>query len=435
MSREMNRSRKTAIIDSFHVYGTSHKCAPIDVREQLAVSPDDLEQRLRQLTEEAGIQEAVILSTCSRSEFYVCGEARDLQPALDEFWKRTFRIETAHLQQHVYFKSGPEAIRHLFRVAHGLDSLIVGESQASQRLEDALAASHSSGACGAIIDTIFTAALQSAKRVEVQTRIGRGNLSLGHTVAQLLEKIFGSIAKGTVLIMGEGNPVEFAAKDLGRFSEEQIWISSPKEAKAKESAQKLRNVEEATAWCDVLEAISQADVVVSGSVSGRHILQRSDYEQIRPLRRRRALFLFDLNVPRGFDLALSSYGEVFLYNVDDIAALAAADHRRYDAEIQRSELLVQREVETFHQQLQNDSVSGTLLALKRQLEHIRQEQLAKNRSNLQNLTSEQQQHVDCLTSAITRKVFREVARELKQSAKKDGGKKLSKVVSLVFGLI
>ncbi len=466
LERKMEQSQDPEFIKQFHVLGTSHRRAPVEVRERLTVPVSDVGLRARQLTEQAGIEEAAIVSTCLRSEFYICGNDSDPRAAVAAFWSRCFGIEPAHFRPFLYCKSGRAAVSHLFRVVAGLDSLIVGENQAMQRASDALAASLEVGAAGAAIQKIFLAALQCGERVHTETRIGRREPSLGRAVVELVEKIFGSLENSTVLLIGGGQTCELAAKDLSKIAVERIWLASPDEQEAQQLAERLGHPEMALAWSDLRQAVSQADVVinipapaagsapastsvatpVSGSSSDpfseRRVLQRSDYERIRPLRQRRPLFLLDLAVPRGIDPALNSCDEVFLYNVDDMAPIAAAEARRYAVEIQAAESLVRQEVEQFLRSFRADPPSGlpatlpgTLQALERQLECIRQEQLSKSRASLQSLTRAQQRDVERLTSAITRKIFREVEHELRSTATEKEASKVAETVSQMLGLV
>ncbi|MBI4459203.1 MAG: hypothetical protein HY648_03970, partial [Acidobacteria bacterium] len=259
--------------------------------------------------------------------------------------------------------------------------------------------------------------------------------SLGQAVVELIEKIFGSLDGRTILLVGANPTSELAAQDLRKVAAERIWVTSPDPQQGKELAQRLATPESFVPWDQFPQAVGVADVILHASNSEQPVLRRSDYERIRASRQRRPLFLLDLTVPRGFDPTLHSYGEVFLYNIDDMAPIAASYARRYEAEIQEMEALIHREVERFLQALQKDPLSNTLLALERQLERIRQEQLAKNRSSLRDLSSAEWEDVERLTSAITRKIFCEVANELKQSAAQGEEKKLSEAVCIMLGLI
>ena len=432
---QMETSFNAGLIEGFHLWGTSYPEAPVEVRERLAVHPDMVGPTARLLTEPPGIQEAVILSTRLRSEFYIWRAEPTNPSELDGFLSQTFGIDPPHFQPFLYFLSGEEAVRHLFRVAAGLDSLIPGENQAREAAAEALAASAASGAAGPTLQRIFQAVLQCGRRVGAETRLGRRNLSLGQAVVEMVEKIFGSLDSRTVLLLGGGQTFQLAARDLQRVSAERIWVASPVEQEARDLVHKLGVTGTRIPWEHLREAMDQADVVIHSSSSQRPVLQRSEYERIRSLRQKRPLFLLDLSVPRAIDPSLDRYGEVFLYNIDDMAPIAAAHSRRYETEIRAAEALVRTESDRFLQRLQEDPLSHTMLALERQLERIRQEQLVKNRATLRGLTVEQRQDVERLTSAITRKIFYEVANELKQSSSDGDGSKLPETLSLVLGLI
>ena len=431
----MNTGCTDKVIHSIHMIGTSHQRAPVEVRERLAVRLEKAGPVARLLTEEAGIQEAVVLSTRQRSEFYFLRSEPADGLALDSFWGRAFGIEPAHFRPFLYCLSGEEAVRHLFRVAAGLNSLIVGESLARQSAVEAFSQCAAHGAAGPTLQRVFEGALQCARRVSRETRLGRRNLSVGHAVVELIEKIFGSLDGRTVVLLGADQTCQSAARDLQRVAAERIYVAGAEEREAKDLVHKLGNNSAVVAWDNLREAISQADVVIHASDAERPVLQRSDYESIRAARQKRPLFLLDLTVPRGIDPALNGYGEVFLYNVDDMAIISSAYSRLYESEISVAEALVRAEADQFLHRFQEDPLSNTLLALEEQLERIRQEQLAKNRTTLRNLTTEQRQDVERLTSAITRKIFHEVAHELKQTGSDGDSGKLSEAVSLVLGLL
>ncbi|MBI4464034.1 MAG: glutamyl-tRNA reductase [Acidobacteria bacterium] len=431
----MDRERTLGILQTFHVIGTSYPQTPVEVRERLAVGPDQTGPTAQLLVEKAGIAEAVVFSTRQRSEFYFLGPKPTDSSTLDPFWSSTFGIEPAHFRPFLYCLSGEEAVQHLFRMAAGLSSLIVGESHVRQMVADSLASCVTHGAAGPTLQGVFEGALQCARRVGRETRLGRRNLSLGQAVVEMVEKIFGPLDGRIVLLLGAGQTCQMAARDLQRVSAESIYVASPEEREARDIVAKLGHNGAVVAWDNLREAISQADVVIHASRVGRPILSRSDYERIRAARQKRPLFLLDLTVPRGIEPALNSYGEVFLYNVDDMAIIPSCYSRRYESEITAAEALVQAEADQFLSRFQEDPLSGTLVALEQQLERIRQEQLTKSRSALRNLTSEQQQDVERLTSAITRKIFHEVAHELKQSPAEADRGKLSEAVSLMLGLL
>ncbi|MBI3894819.1 MAG: glutamyl-tRNA reductase [Acidobacteria bacterium] len=423
------------ILNAFHVLGTSHQCAPVEVRERLALSLPEAGLRAKRLTESAGIREAVVLSTRLRSEFYVCDAAQGLHSRMDSFLRAHCKIEPEHFQPFFYFLNGIDAVRHLFRVASGLDSLFAGEHHARQSVGEAFEAAVAAGATGTTIERIFGAALACGRRVQTETKLGRRNLSLGRAVVELIEKIFGSLDGRTILLIGTSPTSDLAVQELQKVAAERIWVTSPDPQQGLNLAQKLAMPESFVPWDHFPQAAGLADVIIHASTSERSVLRRKDYERIRAQRQRRPLFLLDLTVPRGIDPALHSYGEVFLYNIDDMAPIAACYARRYEEEIRETEALIYRELERFLQALQKDPLSDTLLALERQLERIRQEQLAKNRSSLRDLSSAEWEDVERLTSAITRKIFCEVANELKQSAAQGEGMKISETVAMVLGLI
>jgi len=360
------KMRRESLIEEFHIVGITHRRAPIEVRERLAVAPPEWEASTRQLCEQSGIAEAVILPSCLRSEFYVCGPRAEARAGVEEFWRVRFRVRPEDFRRFALFRSGPEAVRHLFHVLAGLDSLFVGEHQMRRCGEESLAAAECAGAAGPVLRRIFTAALQSAAEIQSETRLGRRNITKCQAVVEMVEKIFGSLENRTVLLLGGGHACEPVIRDLKRAAPERILASSPEEAEAAALARLSGRLVTVLPWKDVLAAASEADVVINTSITEPKVLRRADYEKIRPLRQKRALFLLDMAMPRGFDPALKTHGEVFLYTIDDMAGVAQSYQNRYSNEIEEAEAIADRNLEQFLRELETNPLPSPFAEIKSQ---------------------------------------------------------------------
>ncbi len=305
------------------VVGVSHRTAPVELRERLAIPGRDLPEALARLRTAFEFEEAVILSTCNRVECYVAStQSRDItQAALMDFLASRSRLQPEQFQPHVYRLTGRDAAAHLFRVTAGLDSMLFGESEVTAQVKHAYLTAHATGTTGPLLNRLFQRALHATKLLRSQTRVAEGSASIGSAVVALARQCLGPrFSEAQVLLWGAGKAAEATTKHLVSAGIGQVWIVNRTEAKAKDLATLCQG--QCLSWEQAIAHLAHVDIAVVCTQAPHYVIDAGDLETILPQRQGRALCLIDLAVPRNIDPALSAQPGVRLYNVDDLQTLA-----------------------------------------------------------------------------------------------------------------
>lgn len=415
------------------VVGCSHKTAPIELRERLHVPERDLVGPLEALGLEPPILERVILSTCNRVEVYaVAEEAEPARQAIEALLGSRAHLPAAAIADHLYRHRAGDAIRHAFRVAASLDSLVVGEPQILGQVKEAYQAAVAAGAVGPVLAALMERALRVGKRIRTETALGASPVSVASVAIELARQIFGTLAGRTVLLLGAGEMSEAAAQHLKEDGVSAILVSNRRYERAVELAGRLGG--RAVRFDQFKEEVLSADIVIASTAAPHPILTRADVEQIIRARRQRPLFLIDIAVPRNIAADVNAIDNVYLYDIDDLEAVAAANRKAREKETTFAEAIVEREVEAFTQWLRGLDVVPTIQTLREKVEAIRDQELGKALHRLADLTPEQQAVVRQLAQGIVNKILHHPMIELKrQSARRDGHVTISALRRL-FGL-
>ncbi|MBI4327984.1 MAG: glutamyl-tRNA reductase [Chloroflexi bacterium] len=311
------------------VAGLSYRTAPVEVREQIAVPPAKLRCCGCRLKISGGLSEVVLLSTCNRVEIY------GVAPRVDGRINRLFQTLTTgatDFRPHLYVMEGDEALRHLFSVASGLDSMVLGETEITGQVKHAYQTAQEAGLTGRHLNRVFQTALQTAKRIRTGTQIGRGATSVGSVAVELAEKIFGPRLTGqTIMIIGAGKMGEACIRHLAKKGVRSVLVSNRSVERAQELAQEFGG--RALRFEQFLEAMVETDIVVSSTGCPETILRRPDLEAVMRTRRQRPLFLIDIAVPRDIDPEAQSLENVYLYNIDHLEALVRENVRHREQEL------------------------------------------------------------------------------------------------------
>ena len=297
------------------VVGLSHRTAPIELRESVDFARDGLGRALKALSERAICREMVVLSTCNRAEVYAATESDEATARLARFFSEYHQLDHSGLADHLYTLSGGEAAHHLFRVAAGLDSLVVGEPQILGQVKTAYTTASDLQLTGPLLNRLFHSSFAVGKRVRTDTGLGEGAVSVSYAAIALAKKIFGKLSGLNVLILGAGEMAKLTAIHLKAQHVRQMTIVSRTLATAQGLAARL----EATAvpWTDLDQALAHADIVVTATGATEPVLPRARVEEVMRSRRHRPLFVIDIAVPRDVDPAVENLEQVFLYNIDD----------------------------------------------------------------------------------------------------------------------
>jgi len=361
----------------FHVIGLNHQTAPVDLRERVAFSGDAVGTALAELRALPAVREVALLSTCNRTELYA--EAEDDGSALADWLARRSEVG-ADLHGYLYRHQDEEAVRHLFRVATGLDSLVLGEPQILGQVKDAWATARAAGTLGNRLDRLFQHAFSTAKRARTDTRIGANPVSVASTAVRLAQESFARLEESTVLLIGAGETIELAARHLVQARTSRLLVANRTLAHAQDLA--TRHGGYALPLTDLDRHLAEADVVLSATASREPILRRAQVEAALAARRHRPMLLLDLAVPRDIAAEVGELSDVYLYTVDDLER-AIEDNRRSRREAaEQAETIVDLQVAQFTARLAAGARTEPVKRVRAFGEAARVEALAKARQQL-----------------------------------------------------
>ena len=413
--------------------GVSHNTAPVEVRESLAFRAEDLPRALQDLRSRAGVNEALILSTCNRVEITVTTEdSIDPEATVDLFLTDHKPVPTQGIGPHVYRYQGREAIHHLFRVAASLDSMVVGEPQILGQLKVAYTAAKDAGAVCGWLDGLLTRAFGVAKRVRSETGIGQMAVSVSYAAVELARKIFGSLAGRTVMIVGAGKMSELAARHLRRSGASHVFVTNRTHDRAMEMARLFQGTP--VEYDRFHATLPEVDILIASSAAPHYILNKEEMQRVIAARRNKPAYLIDLAVPRNIDPSVNDVANVFLYDIDDLQEVVNANLRERMKEAERAETLVSEEVERMMARLKVVEITPTIVGLQEQLEQIRSAEIEKARRRYGPFTPQQEEALDAATRAIINKVAHGPISELRVQAGKPDGAHAVALIKKVFHL-
>jgi glutamyl-tRNA reductase len=408
--------------------GINHNTAPIEVRERLAIPSTRLADATRSLLHQPGIREGLILSTCNRVELLTlqddAGEAANTQPQtkadLLRFLHEYFAVPPNDIQPHLYEFREREAVRHLFRVASSLDSMVVGEPQILGQVKESYTIAREVGAVSTHLESLLQRTFTVAKKIRSETQIGASSVSIASVAVDLARKIFGSLQGKTVLLVGAGKMSELAARHLIQQGAASILVANRTQSRAEKIAEAFTNAAvhtEAISFDDLYAQTPRADIVITSTGAPQKIFDRSHGQQFLHARRNRPMFFIDIAVPRDVDPGMNEVEGCFVYDIDDLQQVAAANLADRSREAAAAETIVSREVEKYHERLQSRDAVPAIKALQQQAEDLRQAELARSQSKLATLTPEQREAVEALTRSLTAKLLHPRLTALRESTR------------------
>jgi glutamyl-tRNA reductase len=409
------------------VAGVNHRTAPVELREKLAYRAEEIPAALIEV-QARGAKEAILLSTCNRVELTAAaGEDFSDEMLLESLVASRTGVVLEDLRPHLYRLEDSAAIRHLFRVAASLDSMIVGEPQILGQLKQAYALAREHGSVGTVLDAVLTRAFSVAKRIRSETEIGRNAVSVSYAAVELAREIFGSLHKKRVLIVGAGKMSEGAARHLLNAGAE-IFVTNRTPERALEMAKLFHG--EAMRYEVFPHRLSELDIVITSSAAPEHVLTRETVRRALEARKNQPIFLIDIAVPRNIDPTVEGLEHAFLYDIDDLKRLADRNLEARKGVALEAENIVAEEVERLEARLRQREVGPVIVSLQEQLETIRQDALGKHRTRLGNLTEEQEKAVEALTRAIVNKIAHGPISEMRREAAEPGGGEASREAEL-----
>ena len=401
----MSRGRKLWLV------GLSHHTAPVEVRERLAFENGAAADAIRRLLELPGVEEGVLVSTCNRVEVLACAGAGADPTPLRAFLARERQL-AAEVDEHLYVHEDRDAIRHLFRVASSLDSMVVGEPQILGQLKSFYQMAADSGGAGLVLHRAFHKAFAVAKRVRTETGIAGRNVSVASVAVELATQIFETLKDKTAMLIGAGKMSELTARHLrGRGIGGLIFAN-----RTFDRAIELAREHQGTPirFEERIRYLALADVVIGSTAATGMLLTAETVADVLRERKQRPMFLIDLGVPRDFDPRINELDNVYLYDVDDLQAVLADNREERSREAVRAEEIVEQEVGSFWQWFRNLDVVPTIVRLRERAEAIRRRELDRTLAALGPIGDQQRRAIEVMTEALVNKLLHPPIARLKR---------------------
>ncbi len=413
--------------------GLNHKSAPVEIRERVAFGPELLPDALSDVIQHTAVREAAILSTCNRTECYCA--VSNLERAREEVasWLARFHsIPVKEIRSHLYAYEDREAVTHLFRVAGSLDSLVVGEPQILGQLKEAYRRAYNVGSLGPLLNRAFHYAFKVGKRIRSETDIGTRAVSVSYAAVELARRIFGDLSESRVLLLGAGETIQLTGHHLREAQVAALQVANRTWDRAESLAQNLGG--QPIEWEAVPQALAEVDVVVSSTASQAPILATEWLQAAQKARKRQALFLVDLAVPRDIPEASEKIPGIYLYTVDDLETVVEENLKVRRREAECAEAIVEGMVEEYLRWLRNQEVVPTIKAMRAKAEAIRAQELEKTRKRLGHLPTEVERTLDRFSQALVSKLLHDPTLQLRQLSEEDGGDDLIEATHQLFRL-
>ena len=385
--------------------GLNHRTAPVEVRERVAFANGRLEPALRDLVALPGVLEAVIVSTCNRVEVIACGgDVETVGGALPAFLAREHGLDEPVLTGHLYTHAGREAVRHLFRVAASLDSMVVGEPQILGQLKEHYALAASVGASGRVLHRCFHKSFSVAKRVRTETGIAEKAVSVGSAAVELARGIFDRLEDKTAMLVGAGAMGELTARQLLAQGVGSVLVVNRTYERAMDVARELGGMP--VPFERLARYLPLADLVIGTASGDEFLLTPALVEEAMRERRRRPMLFVDLAVPRGFDPGVNAVDDVYLFDIDDLEGVIADNKGARAREAVRAETIIDAEVDAFWRWFTSLDVVPTIVALRDKVEAIRQREVARGLAAFGDADARLPEVLERVTSAIVNKILR-----------------------------
>lgn len=413
----------------FFILGINHQTAPVDVRERMAFNREQLPDALSGLAGIADVQEAVVLSTCNRTEIYCAMRGASPLPVLD--WLADMRAkDDPGVRERFYVHEERGVVHHLLRVASGLDSLVLGEPQILGQLKDAYDDARAAGTVGPVLHRLFQYAFQVAKQVRTETAIGANAVSVAYAAVSLARQIFGDLSKHTALLVGAGETIELAAGYLADRRLGRLIVANRTHARAQELAERHRGY--AIALAEIPAHLAEADIVISSTASTTPILTRAMVETAFSGRRHKPVFMVDIAVPRDIDADVAELADVYLYTVDDLTHVIEENRAGREQAARDAEEIVDARAQMYLEQLQSLDAVPTIQEIRRLGEHERDQALEQARRMLA-AGKPADEVMTWLASTLTNRLLHRPTAGLRQAAT-NGETDVVRAADALFGL-
>lgn len=384
-----------------YTFGLNHESAPVSVRERVSMPLDVIRPAVEGLRSTFGnrVKEAAILSTCNRTEIY-CAADPEVSQHLPRWIADFNRLDSHHLHPHLYQHHHNEAVRHAFRVASGLDSMVLGEPQILGQMKEAVRAAEQAGGLGTLLHQLFQRTFSVAKEVRSQTAIGAHSVSMAAAAVRLAERVFGDLSQTRVLFIGAGEMIELCATHFAALNPAQMTVANRTAERAETLASRF--MARTMRLSELPDSLSNFDIVVSCTASSLPILGLGMVERVTRARRHRPMVMVDLAVPRDIESEVGRLDDVYLYTVDDLGRMVQTGTDARRAAVVQAEAIIETRVQNYMHWLQKRDIVPTIVEIHQQADLLKQRELERARRMLVNGTSPEEV-VELLARSLTQK--------------------------------
>jgi glutamyl-tRNA reductase len=360
-----------------HVIGLNHVSAPLDVREKVAFPAERQAQALSDLAAQPGVAEAVLVSTCNRTEIYFRAD----DAAGGRAWLEAEAAKAGlDVAPHLYAHAGEAAVRHAFRVACGLDSMVLGEPQILGQVKQSVRAAENAGTLGQLLGNVFRKTFSVAKQVRSETALGGESISMAAAALRLAQNIFGDLSRTRMLLVGVGEMVELAATYFAAQRPAGVKVANRTLARGEEFAERFGGT--AISLAELPDQLHEFDFVISGTASTLPILGKGMFERALKIRRRKPMFVVDFAVPRDVEPEVATLEDIFLYTIDDLGNVVSEGRERRQSAVTQAEAIVEAQLAAFREWQGTRAAAPAIVELRRRADQYREAELAKARSRL-----------------------------------------------------
>jgi glutamyl-tRNA reductase len=420
---------------SLVLVGLNHKTAPVEVRERLSVPENALAGELAAIRAMGGVDGAAIVSTCNRVEIVTSVRDEEAAGSIVSHVAARAGMPREAVEKHLYILRHGDVIRHLFRVASGLDSMIIGEPQIAGQVRQAYQSAVEQGSLDPVLHKLYEQTLRVAKRIRTETGIGEHAVSIPYAAVELAKKIFGELDGLRVLLVGAGKIGELTAQHLQGNGLRDVVVANRALEKGIDLARRFEG--RAVPFDEFHAELATADIVIASTAAPHFVIGPAEVETAVAQRKRRDLFFVDLSVPRNIDPAVGSVRGAYLYNIDDLREIADSNKDVRLKKAEQAEAILDREVEQFLHRIASQEAIPTILELQERLEAIRSAELEKCLRKVGPVTPEQRAAIEMLSSGIINKVLHYPILRLKESTaepKRESGEAIRETIRKIFGL-
>ena len=414
------------------VVGLSHHTAPVEVREALAFSRTQLPVALASMRAVEGVEESVILSTCNRVEVYVCAHGAEGDGLVKDFLTKFHGRTVEPFERHLYSREDMEAVTHLFRVASGLDSMVLGEAQVTAQVKEAYELAARERAVGRILHRLFQQSLSVAKRVRTSSEIDSGRASVGSVAVQLAQRIFETLDDRTVLLVGAGQIGEIVFRSLRAAGARTTLVANRTFSRAEALATECGG--SAVHFDQLPAALTRADIVISSTDAPHYVIRRCDVEGALRARRGRPLFLIDIAVPRDIEPAAAELEGCYLYNVDDLQTVVAETLGRRKRELQQCLGAVEEESAKFMRWMHGLEAAPTIAELRDNLHEMKRQELSALMNKFPDLPEAARAEIERTVDRLVNKILHQPTKALQEPISDEHGKGVLAAARRLFGL-